>query len=61
MVGTDVDDAMLAAAAQFAAAEQLPNVMLIKDDLFATSLEPASFDLVHARFELTPLGRVEER
>ena len=34
---------------------------LIKDDLFATSLKPASFDLVHARFELTPLGRVEEQ
>ena len=41
--------------------EQLPNVVLIKDDLFATSLESASFDLVHARFELTPLGRVEEQ
>ena len=61
VVGTDIDDAMLAAAAQFVAAEQLPNAMLIKDDLFATSLEPASFDLVHARFELTPLGRVEEQ
>jgi hypothetical protein len=35
--------------------------VLIKDDLFVTSLESASFDLVHARFELTPLGRVEEQ
>ena len=35
--------------------------MLIKDDLFATSLVPASFDLVQARFALTPLGRVEEQ
>ena len=61
VVGTDIDEAMLAAAAQFVADEQLPNVTLIKDDLFATSLEPASFDLVHARFELTPLGRVEEQ
>ena len=61
VVGTDIDDAMLAAAAQFVTDEQLPNVTLIKDDLFATSLEPASFDLVHARFELTPLGRVEEQ
>jgi len=35
VVGTDIDDAMLAAAAaQFVAAEQLPNAMLIKDDLF---------------------------
>ena len=61
VVGTDIDEAMLAAAAQFVADEQLPNVALMKDDLFATSLEPASFDLVHARFELTPLGRVEEQ
>ena len=35
----------------------LGNVLLRNDDLFATRLEPASFDLVHARFELTPLGR----
>ena len=61
VVGTDFDDAMLAAAAQFVEDEKLPNVTLIKDDLFATSLKPASFDLVHARFELTPLGRVEEQ
>ena len=61
VVGTDVDEAMLAAAARFVADEQLPNVILVKDDLFATSLEPASFDLVHARFELTPLGRAEEQ
>jgi SAM-dependent methyltransferase len=61
VVGTDIDEPMLAAAAQFVADEELPNVTLIKDDLFATSLEPASFDVVHARFELTPLGRVEEQ
>jgi SAM-dependent methyltransferase len=61
VVGTDIDQAMLSAAAQFVADEHLPNVVLIVDDLFATSLAPASFDLVHARFELTPLGRVEEQ
>ena len=27
----------------------------------ATQLGPASFDLVHARFELTPLGRGQEQ
>ena len=32
-----------------------------KDNLFATSLEPASFDLVHARYEITPLGRGPEQ
>jgi hypothetical protein len=27
----------------------------VKDDLFASELEPHAFDLVHARFEITPL------
>jgi SAM-dependent methyltransferase len=57
VVGTDIDDAILCAAKQFVADEGLGNVLLRNDDLFATRLEPASFDLVHARFELTPLGR----
>jgi SAM-dependent methyltransferase len=61
VVGTDVDPAMLTAAAQFTAEERLSNVVLLHDDLFATSLTAASFDLVHARFELTPLGRVDEQ
>lgn len=61
VVGTDIDEAMLAAAARFVADEGLGNVVLRNDDLFATRLEPASFDLVHARFELTPLGRGEEQ
>ena len=47
---------MLAAAKQFVADEGLGNVVLRHEDLFATTLEPASFDLVHARFELTRLG-----
>jgi SAM-dependent methyltransferase len=61
VVGTDIDDAMLAAAAQFVAEEGLDNVALLNDDLFATKLEPSSFDLVHARFVLTPLGRGHEQ
>jgi SAM-dependent methyltransferase len=61
VVGTDVDDAMLAEANQFVADEGLANVSLVKDDLFATDLEPASFDLVHARYEVTPLGRGPEQ
>jgi ubiquinone/menaquinone biosynthesis C-methylase UbiE len=61
VVGTDIDDAMLAAAKQFVAEEGIGNVVLKNDDLFATTLEPASFDLVHARFELTPLGRCYEQ
>ncbi len=57
VVGTDIDDGMLAAAERFIADEGLDNVVLEHDDLFATKLPPSSFDLVHARFELTPLGR----
>lgn len=61
VVGTDIDDAMLAAATQFVAEEGLENVTLLNDDLFATKLEPSSFDLVHARAMLTPLGRGHEQ
>src|SRR5215218_7200271 len=61
VVGTDIDAAMLAAAEEFAAEEGLTNVVLVKDDLFASNLEASSFDLVHSRFEITPLGRGVEQ
>ena len=61
VVGTDIDDAMLAVARQLVADEDLGNVVLRNDDLFATTLEPASFNLVHARYEITPLGRAAEQ
>jgi SAM-dependent methyltransferase len=57
VVGADIDDAMLAAAQQFVNTEGLGNVVLVKDDLFASKLESSSFDLVHARFQIAPLGR----
>ena len=57
VVGTDIDDAMLDAARQFVDTEGLGNVVLTKDDLFASGLESSSFDLVHARFQIAPLGR----
>jgi SAM-dependent methyltransferase len=57
VVGTDIDDAMLDAAGQLVDTEGLGNVVLMKDDLFASQLESSSFDLVHARFEIGPLGR----
>jgi SAM-dependent methyltransferase len=57
VVGTDIDDAMLTAARQFVETEGLGNVVLAKDDLFASKLESSSFDLVHARFQIAPLGR----
>jgi SAM-dependent methyltransferase len=59
VVGTDVDEGLLAAAA--AATAFLPNVRLVRDDLFDTRLDDASFDLVHARFQLCPLGRDDEQ
>jgi SAM-dependent methyltransferase len=61
VTGTDLDEAMLSAAAQFVTGEGLRNVGLVKDDLFASELEPDSFDLVHARFEICPLGRAHEQ
>jgi SAM-dependent methyltransferase len=61
VIGTDVDDAMLALAGKFVADEGLANVTVKNDDVFVTSLEPASFDLVHARYMITPLGRGREQ
>ena len=57
VTGTDVDEAMLSAADRFVTGERLRNVGVVKDDLFASELEPHAFDLVHARYEITPLGR----
>jgi SAM-dependent methyltransferase len=61
VTGTDIDDAMLAAADRSVTDEGLRNVGLVKDDLFASELEPDSFDLVHARAEICPLGRAHEQ
>jgi SAM-dependent methyltransferase len=61
VTGTDVDEAMLVAADSFVKEEGLRNVGLVKDDLYASELEPDSFDLVHARYEITPLGRGHEQ
>jgi ubiquinone/menaquinone biosynthesis C-methylase UbiE len=61
VVGTDIDPAMLAAADRFAGPEELSNVTVVHDDLFASALEPATFDLVHSRFQLAPLGRGPEQ
>ena len=61
VVGTDFDDGMLGSAKAFIDAEGLANVTCVKDDLFNSQLPPGSFDLVHARYEITPLGRAEEQ
>ena len=61
VTGTDIDESMLAAAGRFVNEEGLRNVSLVKDDLFASKLELDSFDLVHARYEICPLGRAHEQ
>ena len=48
---------MLTAAGQVVSSESLSNVDLVRDDLFHSALPARSFDLVHARFQLAPLGR----
>jgi SAM-dependent methyltransferase len=54
--GADIDGTLLDAARTL----ELP-VTLVRDDLFDSLLEPGSFDLVHARFQLCPLGRWDEQ
>jgi SAM-dependent methyltransferase len=61
VVGTDIDDKMLAAAAELVQAERLSAVTLVRDDLFESRLPARSFDLVHARFQIAPLGRAAEQ
>jgi SAM-dependent methyltransferase len=61
VVGTDVDESLLHAADSFLDAEGISNVELLADDLFDSKLEPQSFDLVHARYLIAPLGRGREQ
>jgi SAM-dependent methyltransferase len=57
VVGTDIDERLLDAARSFLEAGGIANVELAVDDLFDSKLEPESFDLVHARYVIAPLGR----
>ena len=61
IVGTDIDESLLSAARSFLEAEGISNVELVVDDLFESKPEPQSFDLVHARFVIAPLGRGREQ
>jgi len=61
VTGSDIDEKMLTLAAQFVADTRLPNVRITRDDIFDSHLPAASFDLVHARFQLAPLGREKEQ
>jgi SAM-dependent methyltransferase len=61
IVGTDIDEGLLNAARSFLEAEGISNVELAVDDLFDSKLETQSFDLVHARYQIAPLGRGGEQ
>ena len=61
VVGTDIDESLLNAARSFIQETEIANVELVLDDLFDSKLEPQSFDLVHARYEIAPLGRGREQ
>jgi SAM-dependent methyltransferase len=61
VVGADIDESMLNAARSFLEEEEIANVELVVDDLFDSKLEPRSFDLVHARYQIAPLGRGPEQ
>ena len=61
VVGTDVDDLLLDSARALVAGEKLSRVSVTRDDLFASRLDAGSFDLVHARFLLAPLGRADDQ
>jgi SAM-dependent methyltransferase len=61
VVGTDIDESLLDAARSFLEAEGISNVELVVDDVFDSTLEPQSFDLLHARYLIAPLGRGPEQ
>lgn len=61
VVGTDIDNRMLAAATALCEEESLSNVQIVRDDIFASALQERSFDLVHLRFQIAPLGRAAEQ
>ena len=61
VVGADIDESLLDAARSFLEEEGISNVELVVDDVFDSKLEPQSFDLVHARYLIAPLGRGPEQ
>lgn len=60
VLGIDLDEVQLNAGRAFAEEQQLANVSIERRDAYNTGLPPASFDLVHVRFVLAPVGRDAE-
>ncbi len=61
VVGTEVSEATAEQARLTVRSEGLSNVSVVVDDVFDSALPDWSFDLVHARFMLGPLGRPDEQ
>lgn len=60
VVGIDTDALQLEAAQAYVEEAKLQNVEIIKADAFATGLPAGSFDVVHQRFVIAPVGRDAE-
>ena len=61
VVGTEPSEGTAEPARLTVRSEGLSNVSVVVDDVFDSALPERSFDLVHARFMLGPLGRAEEQ
>ena len=61
VVGTEISEATAEQARLTVRSEGLSNVSVVVDDVFDSALPDRSFDLVHARFMLGPLGRPDEQ
>ncbi len=57
VIGADINPAMLAAARDLCSQNRLDNVHFLLTDSYQSGLQRESFDLVHARFVLSPLGQ----
>ncbi|HEX6879731.1 MAG TPA: methyltransferase domain-containing protein, partial [Terriglobales bacterium] len=60
VVGTDIDPKAVDHLREHAAEADLKNVEFVQDDAYASTLPPASFDLVHVRYVFSPVGRHQE-
>lgn len=60
VIGLDPDPVSLAAARAWAADQELRRVLLVQGDAFAPPVRDEAFDLVHARYVMTTIGRHRE-
>jgi ubiquinone/menaquinone biosynthesis C-methylase UbiE len=61
VTGSDNAVEMLEHARRLVSDEGLHNVEVVEDNIFASALPERASDLVHARFQLAPLGRMVEQ